>query len=93
MDLFFRGFEVPRGLQQCWAPFGATILDVASVKMGQVWTSLDEFRQVWTSLDEFRQVWTNLDKFGQVWTKLDKFGQVWTSLDTSGIISFKYRER
>ena len=59
----------------------------------QVWTSLDRFGQVWTSLDTFGQVWTNLDKFGQVWTNLDKFGQVWTSLDTSGIISFKYRER
>ena len=33
MDYFFRGFEVPWGLAQCWAPFRATRLDVASVKM------------------------------------------------------------
>jgi len=33
LDLFFRGFEVPWGLQQCWAPFRATRLDVGSVKM------------------------------------------------------------
>ena len=30
---FFAAFEVPWGLQQCWAPFRATRLDVASVKM------------------------------------------------------------
>jgi hypothetical protein len=35
MRQFFRGFEVPRGLQRCWAPCRVTRLDVESVKMAQ----------------------------------------------------------
>ena len=35
MDLFFRGFWVPQGLQRCWAPCRVTRLDVESVKTAQ----------------------------------------------------------
>ena len=35
LDLFFRGFWVPQGLQRCWAPCRVTRLDVESVKTAQ----------------------------------------------------------